>query len=119
MTPSQLQLLFVAVIGFLQSSLVSLGNIVFVGVQPAHPFLLIVAAWLTSLVFTLLIYSFVAAFGNAGKALGVLLLVIQISASGGSYPLPLLPQWFQDISSLHNMILSSDPTSIQPLCSLS
>lgn len=89
----------VAVIGFLQSSLVSLGNIVFVGVQPAHPFLLIVAAWLTSLVFTLLIYSFVAAFGNAGKALGVLLLVIQISASGGSYPLPLLPQWFQDISS--------------------
>lgn len=88
----------VALLGFLQSSLVTLGNIFFVEVEPTHPFLLLVAGWVTSLVFTLLIYSFVAAFSNAGKAIGVLLLVIQISASGGGYPLQVLPQWFQSIS---------------------
>lgn len=88
----------VALIGFLQSSLVTIGNLVFVQVDAAHPLLLILAGWMTSFVFTLIIYTFVAAFGNAGKALAVVLLVFQISASGGAYPLELLPQWFQAIS---------------------
>ncbi len=35
---------------------------------------------------------------QCGKALSVLLLVIQISGSGGAYPLQLLPDWFQSIS---------------------
>ncbi|MGB4135126.1 MAG: YhgE/Pip domain-containing protein [Microbacterium sp.] len=87
-----------ALIGFLQSTLVCLGSVLFTQVQPAHPFLLILAGWVTSLVFTLIIYTFVVTFGNAGKALAVLLLVIQISGSGGAYPLQLLPPWFQGIS---------------------
>lgn len=85
-------------IGLAQSTLVTLGLILFVQIQPAHPFLLILAGWVTSLVFTLIIYTFVVAFGNAGKALSVLLLVVQISGSGGAYPLQLLPPWFQSIS---------------------
>ncbi|GAA2907844.1 putative membrane protein [Microbacterium keratanolyticum] len=87
-----------ALIGFLQSSLVNLGSVFFTQVQPQHPFLLILTGWVTSLVFTLIIYTFVVTFGNAGKALAVLLLVIQISGSGGAYPLQVLPQWFQSIS---------------------
>ena len=81
-----------------QSTLVILGLILFVRIEPAHPFLLFVAGWVTSLVFTLIVYTFVVAFGNAGKALAVLLLVIQISGSGGVYPLQLLPPWFQGVS---------------------
>lgn len=87
-----------ALTGLAQSTLVTLGLILFIGIQPAHPFLLIVAGWMSSIVFTLIIYTFVVAFGNAGKALAVLLLVIQISGSGGAYPLQLLPPWFQGIS---------------------
>jgi putative membrane protein len=52
--------------------LVILGLILFVRIEPAHPFLLLLAGWVTSLVFTLIIYTFVVAFGNAGKALAVL-----------------------------------------------
>ena len=37
-------------------------------------------------------------FANAGKALAVLMLVIQVSSAGGAYPLQVLPQWFQNIS---------------------
>lgn len=85
-------------IGLAQSTLVTVGLILFVQIQPAHPLLLVLAGWVISLVFTLIIYTFVVAFGNAGKALAVLLLVIQISGSGGAYPLQLLPAWFQNIS---------------------
>lgn len=46
----------------------------------------------------LLIYALTVALGNTGKALAVFLLVIQISSAGGSYPLQLLPGWFQSIS---------------------
>ncbi len=87
-----------ALTGLAQSTLVIGGLILFVRIAPAHPFLLLLAGWVTSLVFTLIIYTFVVAFGNAGKALSVLLLVIQISGSGGAYPLQLLPAWFQNIS---------------------
>ncbi len=85
-------------IGFLQSTLLSLGLIFFVQLEPAHPFLLWLAAWVSSSVFMMIIYTFVVSFANAGKALGVLLLVIQVSSAGGAYPLQLLPEWFQNIS---------------------
>lgn len=87
-----------ALVGLAQSTLLTLGLVLFVQIEPAHPPLLILAGWVISLVFTLIVYTFVVAFGNAGKALAVLLLVIQISGSGGAYPLELLPQWFQNIS---------------------
>ncbi len=85
-------------IGFAQSTLVSLGLILFIQLEPAHPWLLILVAWVSSLVFTLITYTLVVAFGNAGKAISVLLLVVQISSSGGAYPLEVLPQWYQNIS---------------------
>ncbi|KAA0918329.1 YhgE/Pip domain-containing protein [Dietzia sp. ANT_WB102] len=87
-----------ALVGFAQSTLVSVGVILFVRIEPAHPWLLVLAAWVMSLVFTLITYTLVVAFGNAGKALSVLLLVFQIAGSGGAYPLQVLPQWFQNIS---------------------
>ncbi|WP_431797556.1 YhgE/Pip family protein [Microbacterium kunmingense] len=85
-------------VGLAQSTLLTLGLILFVRIEPAHPLLMVLAGWLTSLVFTLIVYTAVVTFGNAGKALCVLLLVIQISGSGGAYPLQLLPDWFQSIS---------------------
>lgn len=87
-----------ALIGLLQSTFLMLGLIFFVQIDPAHPFLLIVAGWVSSLVFMMLVYTFVVAFGNSGKALAVLLLVMQISGAGGAYPLPLLSDWIQNIS---------------------
>lgn len=86
------------ILGLAQSTLVTIGLVLFVQVQAAQPFLFILAGWVTSLVFTLLLYTLVVALGNAGKAVGVFLLVIQISGAGGAYPLPLLPHWFQAIS---------------------
>lgn len=87
-----------ALVGLAQSTLLGVGNLVFVQVQAVHPWLYLLAGWVASLVFTFTIYTAVVAFGNAGKALGVLFLVVQISGAGAAYPLQLLPEWFQHVS---------------------
>ncbi|OFL23791.1 phage infection protein [Corynebacterium sp. HMSC062A03] len=87
-----------AAVGLVQSTMLILGLIFFVGIEPAHPILMLLAGWVSSLIFMLICYTFVVSFANAGKALAVLMLVIQVSSSGGAYPLPVLPEWFQNIS---------------------
>lgn len=85
-------------LGLAQSTLVFLGNILLVGLEPKHPLLFMLLGWVTSLVFTFIIYTLVVSFRDAGKALAVFLLVIQVAGAGGAYPLSLLPQWFQSVS---------------------
>lgn len=87
-----------ALLGLAQSTLVFLGNIMIVGLDPVHPFLFMLTGWTSSLVFTFVIYTLVVSFSDAGKALAVFLLVIQVAGAGGAYPLPLLPEWFQNVS---------------------
>lgn len=87
-----------ALVGLAQSTLVFLGNILLVGIDPVHPFLFMLTGWATSLVFTFIVYTLVVSFSDAGKALAVFILVIQVAGAGGAYPLVLLPEWFQNIS---------------------
>lgn len=89
-----------AATGLAQSTLAGLGLVYFVEIKPVHSMLFLLAGWVASLVFTLIMYTMTVAFGNAGKALAVLLLVIQISGAGGAYPLQMLPHWFQSVSPL-------------------
>src|SRR5690625_4896665 len=51
-----------------------------------------------SLVFITIIYTFVSIFGAVGKALAIVMLVLQIVGSGGTYPVVLLPSFFQTIN---------------------
>lgn len=88
----------VAFISLMQSTCVSLGNIFFLGVQANEPFLYVLCFWVAGLVFSFIIYTLVASFANFGKALAVFLLIIQVSGGGGSYPLPVLPEFVQNVS---------------------
>lgn len=90
--------LVLGTISILQSTLLAAGNLLFVGVQAQHPWLYMVCFWVSGLVFTFIIYTLVALFANLGKALGVVLLVVQISGGAGSYPLALLPEPVQALS---------------------
>lgn len=85
-------------IALAQATLVGLGDLYFLKVQHAHPMQFMGTLWLTAVVFSFLLYTFIATFGNAGKALGVLLLVLQISGAGGAFPLAILPSFFSSIS---------------------
>ena len=85
-------------IALTQATLVGLGDLYFLKVQHAHPLQFMGTLWLTAVVFSFLMYTLIATFGNAGKALGVLLLVLQISGAGGAFPLAILPSFFSSVS---------------------
>ena len=85
-------------IALAQATVVGLGDLYFLKVQHAHPLQFMATLWLTAVVFSSLLYTFIATFGNAGKALGVLFLVLQISGAGGSFPLAILPSFFSSVS---------------------
>lgn len=85
-------------ISLLQTTLMGLGNMFFLQVQVAEPLLFMLCFWAAGLVFTFLIYALVATFANLGKAVAVLLLIIQVTGCGGSFPLQILPGFIQTIS---------------------
>ena len=82
-------------IGQLQTVITFLGCLLYVGIQCKHPFMLWVAASFTSFTFTLFLYSLGYAFGNVGEAAAVILMVIQVAGSGGTFPVEVLPKVFQ------------------------
>lgn len=90
--------LIFGLIALTQATILSLGLLFFVKIQHVHPWLFMCTAWAIALVFSFLLYTFIATFGNAGKALGVLFLVLQITGAGGSFPLAILPKFFRSIS---------------------
>ncbi len=87
-----------AFISLMQTTLMGLGNMLFLQVQVTHPLLFMLCFWVAGLVFTFLIYALVAAFANLGKAIAVLLLIVQVTGCGGSFPLQLLPPFIQALS---------------------
>lgn len=81
----------------IQALIVSLGDIYFLKVQAVNIPLFILISVFTSIVFTAIVYSLVSIFGNVGKAIGVVLLVIQVAGSGGTFPIQVTPQFFQNV----------------------
>ena len=85
-------------IALLQSLIVSAGDIYFLGVTVTNPAVFILLSLFISLVFTFIVYSLVSVFGNIGKAIAVILLVIQVAGSGGTFPIQVTPKFFQNIN---------------------
>lgn len=83
------------VIGQLQTIITVMGAFLFVGIQCEHPFYFWLACAWTSLIYSLLLYSFTYSFGNVGEALSVILMVIQVAGAGGTFPIEVLPKVFQ------------------------
>ena len=62
-----------------------------------NPLLFTMIALFVSAVFNFIVYSLVSIFGNIGKAVGVILLVLQVAGSGGTFPIQVTPKFFQMI----------------------
>ncbi|HHZ05771.1 MAG TPA: YhgE/Pip domain-containing protein [Clostridiales bacterium] len=84
-------------LGLVQATIIALGDIFFLQIQCDNILLFLIASWVSSLVYTLLIYSLTITFSVIGKALAVILLVIQIAGSGGTFPVEVLPPFFQGL----------------------
>ena len=84
-------------ISLIQTMVIMLGDLYLLKVQCLHPGLFLLTGAITALTCSMLAYSFTMAFGNIGKFLIVVIMIIQIAGSGGSYPIELLPDFFQQI----------------------
>ena len=82
-------------IGQLQTAITVLGALFYVGIQCEHKFYFWLACSITSFVFTLFLYSLAFAFEAVGEALAVVLMVVQVAGSGGTFPVEVLPALYQ------------------------
>ncbi|MGE6378913.1 YhgE/Pip family protein [Peribacillus muralis] len=86
------------IIGLMQALAVSLGNLFLIDVYAVDKFEYVMFSILISTVFTLMVYTFVSVLGNVGKGISVVLMVLQISGSGGTFPIQVTPPFFQHIN---------------------
>ncbi len=84
-------------LGIFQALICCIGDLV-LGIQCLSPVAFVVAGVIESFVYINIIYSLSIAFKHIGKALGVLLVVVQIPGSSGTYPIQMMPGFFQALN---------------------
>ena len=87
-------LLFV-IISLLQTLIITLGDMYVLGTQAISPFRFVIFSLLISLLFSSIIYTIVCILGNVGKAVCIVLLVLQLGSSGGTFPIQMTSEFFQ------------------------
>lgn len=87
-----------ASIGLVQALIVTLGDIFILGAYVKEPVWFVLFAIFISMVFMSIVYTLVSVFGNVGKGLAIILLVLQLSGSGGTFPIQVAPTFFQIIN---------------------
>jgi putative membrane protein len=84
-------------ISIIQSLLVAIGAM-YLHVQMSSALLFALTTLYIGVCAMIIVYSLTSAFGNAGKALAIITLVLQITATGGIFPVQILPPFFQAIN---------------------
>ena len=83
------------VLALIQGLVVSVGNKLILNIYTVNTTLMILFALATSFTFSIIIYTLVAIFGNVGKALSIIFMIVQLAGSGGSYPIQVDPLIFR------------------------
>lgn len=91
------RIFFFVLIGLMQTLVIVGGNLFFLEIQCLHPWLYLLCSLVASVVFVNLVFSLTASFGDVGKAIAVLLMVLQVAGSGGTFPMEMLPKAFQAV----------------------
>lgn len=89
--------LFFFVLSQIQAAVIVTGDLYILKVQCLHPGMLYLTGALTAFTFSQLIYSLALSFGDVGKAIVVVIMVMQIAGSSGTFPIELLPAIYQKI----------------------
>lgn len=85
------------ILGLLQSTLIALGDLYYLGIQCEHPFLFLFGCWFSSIVYVTISYTLTVSFGDIGKAGSVVLLVMQVAGTGGTFPIECAPKFFRAV----------------------
>ncbi len=84
-------------IGLLQALLVS-AVVMGLGLTPTSTGMYFVSIVFLSLVFIAIIQCLISLFGDAGRLLGIVLLILQLTACAGTFPLEIVPKFFKVIN---------------------
>ena len=93
---SKLSVAFVAAI--VQATVLMAIMVWFLGLHPENPVHFVLAIYLTSIANMMIVTFLAIAFDNPGRFLAMLLLVLQLGASGGTFPIQTSPGFFQAIN---------------------
>ncbi|RWS41577.1 YhgE/Pip domain-containing protein [Bacillus mycoides] len=89
------RLLTFLTIGISQAFIVSMGDIFLLGTYVVDKFWFVLFSLFIGGVFVCIVYSLVSIFGNVGKSMAIILLVLQVAGSGGTFPIQMTPPFFQ------------------------
>ncbi|EMN9871155.1 YhgE/Pip domain-containing protein, partial [Staphylococcus aureus] len=89
---------FFIMLGMLQALIVSVGDLLILKAGVESPVLFVLITIFCSIIFNSIVYTCVSLLGNPGKAIAIVLLVLQIAGGGGTFPIQTTPQFFQNIS---------------------
>lgn len=81
------------ILSILQATVTLTGAFI-LGIHIVNPLLFVLSGMLVSIVFMVLIYSLNSAMGKVGDGIAIILLVIQISGTGGMYPVEIMKPFF-------------------------
>lgn len=99
--------LFYVSIGIIQSLIICIGDLV-LGIQCENPAAFIGAGVLAGFVYVNLLYALAYSMRHIGKALTVVLLVLQIPGSSGMFPVEMMPEFYQVLNPLLPFTYSID-----------
>ena len=84
-------------IAIIQGLVATVGDVVLLKVYAVHPVLFVLSGIFISIVFVTIIYTLVSVFGDVGKAIAIIFLVLQVAASGGTFPVEVMSDFFKMI----------------------
>ncbi|MBH9984015.1 YhgE/Pip family protein [Bifidobacterium asteroides] len=89
--------LLLVFVGFFQALIATVGDLM-LGIQCQQPALFVLAGVFASFVYINIIYALAASFRHIGKALAVVLVILQIPGSSGMYPIEMMPDFFRNLN---------------------
>lgn len=79
----------------IQGVIIALGNIFLLKVYSVSPILMVIFSIVSSITFSIIIFTNVSLLGDVGKAINIVLMILQLAGCGGSYPIQVDPLIFR------------------------
>lgn len=88
------------VVGFVQALVLNVAMIQLLGLEVEAPLRFFGFSWLVSITFLLIVQLLVTTLGNPGRFVAIVLLILQLTTSAGTFPLELIPSALQPFNTL-------------------
>lgn len=81
-------------ISLVQCLVIGLGDLYLLKIYCLHPVLFLSGLIITSITFTFVVYTLTSVLGNVGKVIAIILMILQVAGSGGTFPVQLTSNFF-------------------------